>query len=139
MENIYKVKVSKETTQEWSDHFYIRTSRPLVEVDGIIQDMDEHELEEFLGDKMVHENMEDFVTGDVETFIGDIEENSKIIDWGDESNDFRKGKFRWNIEDVLKRLTELRTEKQEGWKKSEKDFLQILWELRKWYLLIKWE
>ena len=86
MENIYKVKVSKETTQEWSDHFYIRTSRPLVEVDGIIQDMDEHELEEFLGDKMVHENMEDFVTGDVETFIGDIEENSKIIDWGDESD-----------------------------------------------------
>ena len=62
MENIYKVKVSKETTQEWSDHFYIRTSRPLVEVDGIIQDMDEHELEQFLGDKMVHENMEDFVT-----------------------------------------------------------------------------
>ena len=39
---------------------------------------------------MVHENMEDFVTGDVETFIGDIEENSKIIDWEDESNDFRK-------------------------------------------------
>ena len=130
MENIYKVKVSKETTQECSDHFYIRTSRPLVEVDGIIQDMDEHELEEFLGDKMVHENMEDFVTGGVETFIGDIEENSKIIDWGDESDDFRKGKFRWNIEDVLKRLTELRTEKQEGWKKSEKAFLEILKELR---------
>ena len=133
MENIYKVKVSKETTQEWSDHFYIRTSRPLVEVDGIIQDMDEHELEEFLGDKMVHENMEDFVTGDVETFIGDIEENSKIIDWGDESDDFRKGKFRWNIEDVLKRLNELRTEKQEGWKKSEKVFLEILNELKKNY------
>ena len=131
MENIYKVKVSKETTQEWSDHFYIRTSRPLVEVDGIIQDMDEHELEEFLGDKMVHENMEDFVTGDVETFIGDIEENSKIIDWGDESNDFRKGKFRWNIEDVLERLNELRSEKQEGWKKSEKVFLEILKELKK--------
>ena len=130
MENIYKVKVSKETTQEWSDHFYIRTSRPLVEVDGIIQDMDEHELEEFLGDKMVHENMEDFVTGDVETFIGDIEENSKIIDWGDESDNFRKGKFRWNIEDVLKRLTELRTEKKEGWKKSEKVFLEILKDLK---------
>ena len=130
MENIYKVKVSKETTQEWSDHFYIRTSRPLVEVDGIIQDMDEHELEEFLGDKMVHENIEDFVTGDVETFIGDIEENSKIIDWGDESDNFRKGKFRWNIEDVLERLNELRTEKQEGWKKSEKVFLEILKELR---------
>ena len=130
MENIYKVKVSKETTQEWSDHFYIRTSRPLVEVDGIIQDMDEHELEEFLGDKMVHENMEDFVTGDVETFIGDIEENSKIIDWGDESDDFRKGKFRWNIDDVLERLNELRTEKQEGWKKSEKVFSSILREIR---------
>ena len=130
MENIYKVKVSKETTQEWSDHFYIRTSRPLVEVDGIIQDMDEHELEEFLGDKMVHENMEDFVTGGVETFIGDIEENSKIIDWGDESDDFRKGKFRWNIEDVLERLNELRTEKQEGWKKSEKVFLEILTDKR---------
>ena len=131
MENIYKVKVSKETTQEWSDHFYIRTSRPLVEVDGIIQDMDEHELEEFLGDKMVHENMEDFVTGDVETYKGDIEDTSKIVDWEDESDNFRKGKFRWNIEDVLERLNELRTEKQEGWKKSEKDFLQILWELRK--------
>ena len=130
MENIYKVKVSKETTQEWSDHFYIRTSRPLVEVDGIIQDMDEHELEEFLGGKKVNENMEEFVTGDVETFIGDIEENSKIIDWEDESNNFRKGKFRWNIEDVLKRLTELRTEKQEGWKKSEKVFLEILKELK---------
>ena len=130
MENIYKVKVSKETTQEWSDHFYIRTSRPLVEVDGIIQDMDEHELEEFLGEKMVHENMEDFVTGDVETFIGDIEENSRIIDWEDESVDIRKGKNRWKIEDVLKRLTELRTEKQEGWKKSRKVFLEILKELR---------
>ena len=130
MENIYKVKVSKETTQEWSDHFYIRTSRPLVEVDGIIQDMDEHELEEFLGDKMVHENMEDFVTGDVETYNGKIEDTSKIIDWGDESDNFRKGKFRWNIEDVLKRLTELRTEKQEGWKKSRKVFLEILRELK---------
>ena len=91
MENIYKVKVSKETKQEWSDHFYIRTSRPLVEVDGIIQDMDEHELEQFLGDKMVHENMEDFVTGDVETYKGGIEDNKEIIDWGDESDDFRKG------------------------------------------------
>ena len=131
MENIYKVKVSKETTQEWSDHFYIRTSRPLVEVDGIIQDMDEHELEEFLGEKLVHENREEFVTGDVETYKGDIEDTSKIVDWGDESDDFRKGKFRWNIEDVMERLNELRTEKQEGWKKSEKDFLQILWELRK--------
>ena len=131
MENIYKVKVSKETTQEWSDHFYIRTSRPLVEVDGIIQDMDEHELEEFLGDKMVHENMEDFVTGDVETYKGDIEDTSKIVDWEDESDNFRKGKFRWNIEDVLERLNELRTEKQEGWKKSEKFFLEILRELRK--------
>ena len=130
MENIYKVKVSKETTQEWSDHFYIRTSRPLVEVDGIIQDMDEHELEEFLGDKMVHENMEDFVTGDVETFKGNIEDNKEIIDSGDESDDFRKDKFRWNIEDVLKRLTELRTEKQQGWKKSEKVFLGILRELK---------
>ena len=130
MENIYKVKVSKETTQEWSDHFYIRTSRPLVEVDGIIQDMDEHELEEFLGDKMVHENMEDFVTGDVETYNGKIEDTSKIIDWGDESDNFRKGKFRWNIEDVLKRLTELRTEKQKGWKKSRKVFLEILRELK---------
>ena len=130
MENIYKVKVSKETTQEWSDHFYIRTSRPLVEVDGIIQDMDEHELEEFLGDKMVHENMEDFVTGDVETYKGDIEDTSKIVDWEDESDNFRKGKFRWNIEDVLDRLNELRTEKQEGWKKSEKVFLEILKELK---------
>ena len=130
MENIYKVKVSKETTQEWSDHFYIRTSRPLVEVDGIIQDMDEHELEEFLGEKNVHENMEEFVTGDVVTYKGDIEENSRIIDWEDEFVDIRKGKNRWKIEDVLKRLTELRTEKQEGWKKSEKVFLEILRELR---------
>ena len=131
MENIYKVKVSKETKQEWSDHFYIRTSRPLVEVDGIIQDMDEHELEQFLGDKMVHENMEDFVTGDVETYKGDIEDTSKIVDREDESDNFRKGKFRWNIEDVLERLNELRTEKQEGWKKSEKFFLEVLRELRK--------
>ena len=130
MENIYKVKVSKETTQEWSDHFYIRTSRPLVEVDGIIQDMDEHELEEFLGEKNVHENMEEFVTGDVVTYKGDIEENSRIIDWGDESVDIRKGKNRWKIEDVLKRLTELRTEKQKGWKKSRKVFLEILNGLR---------
>ena len=130
MENIYKVKVSKETKQEWSDHFYIRTSRPLVEVDVIIKDMDEHELEQFLGDKMVHENMEDFVTGDVETFIGDIEENSKIIDWEDESNDFRKGKFRWNIEDVLERLMELKREKKKGWKKSQKIFLEILKDLK---------
>ena len=91
MENIYKVKVSKETKQEWSDHFYIRTSRPLVEVDGIIQDMDEHELEQFLGDKMVHENMEDFVTGDVETYKGGIEDTSEIVDWGDESVDIRRG------------------------------------------------
>jgi len=130
MENIYKVKVSKETTQEWSDHFYIRTSRPLVEVDGIIQDMDEHDLEGFLEEKMVHENMEEFVTGDVETYNGDIEDTSKIVDWGDELDNFRKGKFRWNIEDVLKRLNELRTEKQEGWKKSEKVFLEILKELK---------
>ena len=133
MENIYKVKVSKETTQEWSDHFYIRTSRPLIEVDGIIKDMDEHELEELLGEKLIHENREEFVTGDVETYNGKIEDTSKIIDWGDESDNFRKGKFRWNIEDVLKRLTELRTEKQEGWKKSEKVFLEILNELKKNY------
>ena len=131
MENIYKVKVSKETKQEWSDHFYIRTSRPLVEVDGIIQDMDEHELEEFLGDKLDPENREECVTGDVETYKGNIEDTSEIVDWGDESDDFRKSKFRWNIEDVLERLNELRSEKQEGWKKSEKVFAEILKELRK--------
>ena len=74
--------------------------------------------------------MEDFVTGDVETFIGDIEDTSKIIDWGDESVDIRRGKNRWKIEDVLKRLTELRTEKQKGWKKSAKVFLEILNELK---------
>ena len=130
MENIYKVKVSKETTQEWSDHFYIRSSRPLVEVDGMIQDMNANELEDFLGEKNVHENMEEFVTGDVVTYKGDIEENSRIIDWKDESVDIRKGKNRWKIEDVLKRLTELKTEKKKGWKKSRKVFLQILNELR---------
>ena len=130
MENIYKIVVSKEISQEWSDHFYIRSSRPLVEVDGMIQDMDEHELEEFLGEKNEHENVEEFVTGNVETFKGNIEDTSKIIDWGDEKDNFNKGKFRWKIQDVLKRLTELRTEKQEGWKKSEKVFLEILRELK---------
>ncbi len=95
MENIYKVKVSKETTQEWSDHFYIRTLRPLVEVDGMIQDMGEHELEEFLGEQNVPENIEELVTGNVETFKGNLEDTTKIIDWGDESDNFRTVKFRW--------------------------------------------
>ena len=50
LENIYKVVVSKETSQEWSDHFYIRSSRPHVEIDGMIQDMDEVELERYMED-----------------------------------------------------------------------------------------
>ena len=130
MENIYKVKVSKETTQEWSDHFYIRTSRPLVEVDGMIQDMGEHELEEFLGEQNVPENIEKLVTGNVETFKGNLEDTTKIINWGDESDNFRKAKFRWNIEDVLERLMELKREKKKGWKKSRKIFLEILKDLK---------
>ena len=82
---------------------------------------------------MVPENREECVTGDVETYKGDIEETSEIVDWGDELDNIRKGKNRWDIEDVSKRLTELRTEKQEGWKKSEKVFLEILNELKKNY------
>ena len=68
--------------------------------------------------------MEECVTGDVETFIGDFYDISKIVDWEDELDNIRKGQNRWDIENVLKRLNELRTEKQEGGNKSEKVFFR---------------
>jgi hypothetical protein len=130
LENIYKVVVSKVTSQEWSDHFYIRTSKPLVEIDGMIQDMDEVELERYLEDTNYYGSSESLVTGGVETYHDEIEEGGKVFDWEIESPEIRKVLINRKIENILERLTELRTEKKKGWKKSQRIFLEILRELR---------
>ena len=130
MENIYKIVVSKEISQEWSDHFYIRSSRPLVEVDGMIQDMEEVELEKYLVQINSPDNSASLVTGDVEIFRGEINRGEKVVDWEIDSNEIDQDSIQRKIEDIVKRLTELRTEKEGGWKESQSIFLEILRELR---------
>ena len=87
MENIYKIVVSKEISQEWSDHFYIRSSRPLVEVDGMIQDMEEVDLEKYLVQINSPDNSASLVTGSVEIFRGEINRGEKVVDWEIDSNE----------------------------------------------------
>ena len=130
MENIYKIVVSKEISQEWSDHFYIRSSRPLVEVDGMIQDMEEVELEKYLVQINSPDNSASLVTGSVEIFRGEINRSEKVVDWEIDSNEIDQYRIQRKIEDIVTRLTELRTEKKGGWKESQSIFLEILRELR---------
>ena len=130
MENIYKIVVSKEISQEWSDHFYIRSSRPLVEVDGMIQDMEEVELEKYLVQINSPDNSASLVTGSVEIFRGEINRSEKVVDWEIDSNEIDQNSIQRKIVDIVKRLTALRTEKEGGWKESQSIFLKILRELR---------
>ena len=140
MENIYKIVVSKEISQEWSDHFYIRSSRPLVEVDGMIQDMEEVELEKYLVQINSPDNSASLVTGSVEIFRGEINRSEKVVDWEIDSNEvvdweidsneIDQYRIQRKIENIVKRLTELRTDKEGGWKESQSIFLEILRELR---------
>ena len=130
MENIYKIVVSKEISQEWSDHFYIRSSRPLVEVDGIIQDMEEMELEKYLVITNTTDNSASLVTGVVEIFRGEIKRGEKVVDWEIDSNDIDQDSIQRKIEDIVRRMTVQRTQKAKGWKESQSIFLEILRELR---------
>ena len=103
---------------------------PLVEVDGMIQDMEEVELEKYLVQKNFPDYSASFVTGGVEVFRGEINRGEKVVDWEIDSNEIDQDSIQRKIEDIVKRLTELRTGKEGGWKESQSIFLEILRELR---------